>query len=100
MAVPKKRTTSSSRDQRRMHIFLEKPTLTKCSKCGHFILPHTICQFCGYYKGREVIDVLARLTKKEKKRREKEIKTKEKEEKETAKDSKEKPLNLKELSKK
>jgi large subunit ribosomal protein L32 len=76
-----------------MHIFLKKPTLTKCQKCGHFILPHIVCPFCGYYKGRQIIDVLAKLSKKERKKREKEIKMKEKEEKK-------KPLTLRELSKK
>lgn len=94
MAVPKWRKTKGRRNQRRMHIFLKKPTLTKCPKCGHFVLPHTVCQNCGYYKGREVIDVLAKLTKKEKKMREREMKAKEKEEK------KKKPLSWEELSKK
>jgi large subunit ribosomal protein L32 len=75
-----------------MHIFLEKPTLTKCPKCGNFVLPHTVCPFCGYYKGKQVIDVLGKLSKKEKKKREKEIKMKEKEEKK-------KPISWKELSK-
>ncbi len=58
-----------------MHIFLVKPTLTKCSKCGHSVLPHIVCPNCGYYKGVEVINVLEKLTKKEKKKREKEMKT-------------------------
>ncbi len=92
MAVPKKRTTKSRRDKRRLHIFLKKPVLTKCSKCGKFILPHTVCSFCGYYKGKEVINVLEKLDKRERKKREKEIKAKEKEEK------KKQPLSLKELS--
>jgi large subunit ribosomal protein L32 len=93
MAVPKHKRPKSKQRKTRMHIFLEKPTLTKCPKCGNFILPHTVCPFCGYYKGRQVIDVLAKLSKKEKKKREKEIKMKEKEEKK-------KPLSWKELSKK
>ncbi len=75
MAVPKWRHTKSKRNKRRMHIFLVKPTLTKCSKCGHSILPHIVCPNCGYYKGVEVINVLEKLTKKEKKKREKEMKT-------------------------
>jgi large subunit ribosomal protein L32 len=95
MAVPKWKRSKSRRNQRRLHIFLEKPTLTKCQKCGHFVLPHTVCPNCGYYKGKEVIDVLAKLTKKERKKREKEIKAKEKEEAETKK-----PLSWEELSKK
>lgn len=97
MAVPKKRTTKSHQLKRRQNIFLEKPNLAKCPKCGHLILPHTVCSFCGYYKGREVIDIFGKLTKKEQKKREKEMKLKEKEEKE---EKGSKPLDLKELSKK
>ncbi len=77
-----------------MHIFLEPPTLTHCLKCGKPVLPHNVCLNCGYYKGVEVIDVLKKLTKKERKKREKEITTKEKE------GGKVKPLSMEELSKK
>jgi len=54
-----------------MHIYLEEPRLVKCKKCGNFILPHTVCPFCGYYKGEMVVDVLAKLEEKERKKREK-----------------------------
>ncbi len=37
-----------------------------------------VCKNCGYYNGKEVINVLGKLTKKEKKLREKEIKEAEK----------------------
>jgi len=94
MAVPKQKKTKGRRNQRRSHISIKKPELTKCPKCGRFVLPHTACHNCGYYKGTEVIDVLKKLTKKEKKQREKEMKAKEKEEKE------EKPLTMENLSKK
>jgi large subunit ribosomal protein L32 len=97
MAVPKQKRSKGRQGKARLHIFIEKPTLTKCPKCGHFILPHIACPFCGYYKGKEVIDVLGKLTKKERKKREKEMKLKEKEK---AKVKKEKPLSWKELSKK
>ena len=97
MAVPKKRGTKSRRDKRRQHIFLKKPTLSKCPKCGHLYLPHTLCSSCGSYGGKEVVDVLAKLDKKERKKREKEIKLKEKEEKGTPS---KKSLSWKELSRK
>jgi large subunit ribosomal protein L32 len=90
MAVPTQRHTKSRRDKRRMHIFLKEPVLVKCEKCGKPIKPHTVCLNCGYYRGREVIDVLSKLTKKERKQREKEIAVREKEEK---------PLTMQELSK-
>ncbi len=57
-------------------------------------MPHTLCWNCGYYKGVEVIDVLKKLTKKERKKREKEMKSKEKE------GGKAKPLTMEELSRK
>jgi len=94
MTVPKSRGTKSKRDKRRLHIFLKKPTVTKCSKCGKMIPPHTACSFCGYYKGRQIIDVLAKLTKREKKEKEKKMKNEEKVAKEK------KALNLQKLSKK
>lgn len=97
MGVPKWRKTKGRRNQRRMHLFIKKPTLTKCLKCGHFVLPHTVCSNCGYYKGVEVIDILKKMTKKEKKQREKEMKARETVEK---KETKEKPLTWEELSKK
>ena len=65
-----------------------------CPKCGKPVLPHTVCQNCGYYKSREIIDVLKKLNKKERKKKEKEIKSKEE------KEGKEKPLSFEELSKK
>jgi large subunit ribosomal protein L32 len=94
MAVPKKRHSKSKVGRRRMHLFLEEPNLVKCSKCGSSILPHRVCPFCGYYKGKEVIDVLGKLEEKERKKREKEMKMKE------AKEKGKKTLDLEELSKK
>jgi large subunit ribosomal protein L32 len=77
-ALPKQRHTKGHRNQRRMHIFVKPLTIAKCPKCQKPVLPHTLCQNCGTYKGREVIDVLAKLSKKEKKQREKELKAQEK----------------------
>jgi large subunit ribosomal protein L32 len=92
MAVPKQRKTKSRRNQRRMHIFLKAPKFSNCPKCGKPVLPHTVCQTCGYYKGKMVIDVFKKLSKKEKKLKEKEIKATEKTPK--------KELSMEELSKK
>lgn len=78
MAVPRHKHTRSSVGQRRMHIFITPAALTACLKCGKSVRPHVICKNCGYYKGKEIINVLGKLTKKEKKAREKEIKEAEK----------------------
>ncbi len=95
MGVPKHRGTSSKRNMRRSHIRLKKKGLTNCSHCGRAALLHSVCKECGYYKGREVINVLAKLEKKERKKREKEIKAREKE-----KGKEKKPMTMEELSRK
>lgn len=94
MAVPKQKHTKSRRNKRRSQIFLESASLSVCPKCGKPVLPHKVCKNCGFYKGVQVIDVMKRLNKKEKKIKEKELAAKEAEEK------KGKNLNLQDLSKK
>lgn len=96
MPVPKQRHTKSRRNRRRSHIFLKKRVFSLCPKCKEPVLPHHFCSFCGTYKGKEVIDVLKKLTKKERKKKEKELAKKEGK---TEKESKQ-PLSLEELSKK
>ena len=73
MAVPKKRHTKSRTNKRRMSIFLKKPTISACPKCKKDFVPHRACVNCGFYKGREILDVFKKMTKKEKKTKEKEI---------------------------
>lgn len=80
MPVPKSRHTKSKKNRRRAHLYLEEPVLGRCRKCGKPCLSHRVCTYCGFYKGRMVIDVLAKLEKKERKARKKEIEAKEKEE--------------------
>ena len=29
----------------------------KCSHCGAPVLPHRVCQSCGYYKGKQILDI-------------------------------------------
>lgn len=71
--VVRMRHTKSHRNNRRSHHALKKNNLAMCSHCAQPKQPHTICQNCGYYNDRQVIDVLAKLDKKERKRKEKEL---------------------------
>jgi large subunit ribosomal protein L32 len=72
------RHTRSHTRNRRAHHGLKDSVLSKCKKCGEPALPHSVCANCGVYKGREVIDVLKKLSKKERKKKEKELGTKKK----------------------
>lgn len=71
--VIRMRHTKGKRNRVRSHHALKAKTFPKCTHCGVTLLPHVICANCGWYKGRQVIDVLARLDKKEKKKKEKEM---------------------------
>lgn len=83
MGVPKQKHTKSRRNKRRLHLFIKPSALVKCQKCGKPALPHKVCLNCGFYKGREVLDVLKKLDRKERKAREKEMAAQETAEKKT-----------------
>lgn len=55
--LPKRKISKGRRDRRRAHDALKARNLTTCSNCGSMRLPHTVCSECGFYKGREVIEV-------------------------------------------
>ena len=55
--LPKRKVSKGRRDRRRAHDALKARNLTTCSNCGSMRLPHTVCSECGFYKGREVIEV-------------------------------------------
>ena len=94
MAVPRHSHTRSKVGKSRMHKYIKSVYLNVCPKCKKPVLSHTACLNCGFYKGNEVINVMATLTKKDKKAREKQMKEVEKETKQ------EKALNAEDLSKK
>jgi large subunit ribosomal protein L32 len=55
--------------RRRSHLALKPKKLTVCPQCNKKVLPHVVCKHCGYYKGREVINVLAKKLKKTEKKK-------------------------------
>lgn len=58
MAVPKKRKSQSKVRMRRASNWkLGAPARSNCPKCASAKLPHTVCPVCGWYKGRQAIDV-------------------------------------------
>jgi large subunit ribosomal protein L32 len=56
MPNPKRRHSKSRSRKRRTHYKASAPTLTNCSNCGTAILMHRVCQDCGYYRGKQVIE--------------------------------------------
>ena len=58
MAVPKRKTPRSKTHSRRSaNMKLAQPAKSVCPQCGAATLPHRVCNNCGTYRGRQVIDV-------------------------------------------
>ncbi|MEE2968699.1 MAG: 50S ribosomal protein L32 [Pseudomonadota bacterium] len=56
MAVPKKKVSKSRRNKRRSHHALSASAYVECANCGELKRPHHICQACGHYGDREVVE--------------------------------------------
>jgi len=56
MAVPKRKTSKSRRQQRRSHHQLKQINLVEDKKSGEFRLPHHVDLKTGFYKGRQVFE--------------------------------------------
>lgn len=67
MSVPKQHHTTGRRDRRRANIKIKSKNLIKCSHCAKMIAKHSICAYCGFYKGKEVVDTAKKAKKKVKK---------------------------------
>lgn len=70
--VNRMRSTKGHTGNRRSHHAIAEPTLTKCA-CGAFRRRHHACSSCGMYRGNQVIDVVAR-TERDQRRTEKKTK--------------------------
>lgn len=57
MANPKRRHSQRRTSTRRAHDHLAKVSTSECPNCHEAKLPHRACPKCGYYKGREVLEV-------------------------------------------
>ncbi|HOV48363.1 MAG TPA: 50S ribosomal protein L32 [Anaerolineae bacterium] len=58
-AVPKHKTTSRRRKNRRAHTFAA-PTLyhlVPCPECGEMVRPYHVCHNCGTYRRVKVLEV-------------------------------------------
>ena len=56
MAVPQNRVTRSKRGMRRAHDALVGGNPNEGPSCGELKRPHMLCNACGHYNGRQVIE--------------------------------------------
>jgi len=64
MALPKKKTAKARQGKRRSHLKLTLPATDVCPHCHSPKLPHHVCPNCGWYNGREVIEIKPAKNKK------------------------------------
>lgn len=69
MPNPKRRHSKARGRKRRTHWKLARPGIVLCPQCRAPKLPHRMCEACGYYNGRVVIDFEARRAKKAEKKK-------------------------------
>jgi len=69
MAVPKQKSSKGRTKRRRSHQRLKVQNMARCSHCGKPAMAHRVCPNCGYYKNREVVDVLKKLEKPKKRKK-------------------------------
>jgi len=58
MAVPKKKTSKAkARSRRSSNWTLSVPPRSTCPQCRQAKLPHVVCPNCGWYGGRQAVEV-------------------------------------------
>lgn len=72
MAEPKKRHTSARSGNRRSHLTKKVKTLSNCPKCKEPNLAHRVCSACGYYNGKDILEIEKKAKAKEDSRKKEE----------------------------
>jgi large subunit ribosomal protein L32 len=67
--VVRMRHTRAHTGNRRSHHALKAKVFAKCSNCGQPKETHIVCNNCGFYRGRNVVDVVKKVEKKQAKKK-------------------------------
>lgn len=57
MPLPKRKKSRSTTRSRRATWKLATPGTSTCPQCHAPKMPHRVCGRCGYYAGREVVEI-------------------------------------------
>ena len=55
MAVPRNRMSNARKNSKRAHHAKTPKNIVSCKNCSISKLPHTMCQACGFYGDRIVV---------------------------------------------
>lgn len=57
MAVPKSKVSKSRRNSRAANWKIEAVGLVECPNCHELTQSHRVCPNCGYYDGKQVVEI-------------------------------------------
>lgn len=64
MPLPKRRHSKTRGRKRRTHWKLKNLSLAVCPQCKQPKFSHRMCRVCGYYDGRQIIEIKVKEKKK------------------------------------
>ena len=56
MPVPKRKLSRARIRSRQANKHLEPKTFMECKNCQAPTMPHQVCEGCGFYKGRKILE--------------------------------------------
>lgn len=63
MGLTKRRFSKARTASRRAGFKIQPVTLVDCPQCHKRMVPHRVCPACGYYAGRQVLEIKEREEK-------------------------------------
>ena len=61
--VPKGKVSKARRNSRKANWKISTPSMVECPHCHELKASHRVCPKCGYYDGKQVVDVSAKEKK-------------------------------------
>ncbi len=65
MPNPKRQHSRQRQRKRRTHYKAVIPGMGTCPQCQKPILSHRVCPFCGFYKGKSIVEIKPKKVKEE-----------------------------------
>ena len=59
MAVPKRKTSKQRKHTRAANWKANGATLVECPQCHELKVAHKVCDACGFYDGKQVVEISA-----------------------------------------
>ena len=59
MAVPKRKVSKQRKHKRAANWTASASVLVECPQCHEFKVAHKVCDNCGHYDGKQVVEVSA-----------------------------------------